>query len=108
MYTSRIVDGCTDATSIAQLFDLKYCTLYSSVPFDAAEMHNLLTEIGAMVSADGGLSRSDHFICTGDKLATLGRIHLHKSDGAGAVSQQTTSFMLVPIWHVLLLFCSLA
>jgi len=33
--TSRIVDGCTDATSIAQWFALKYCTLYSSVPFDA-------------------------------------------------------------------------
>jgi len=86
---------------------LKYRTLYYSVPFDAAEMHNFLTELDAMVFADSGLSRSDHLIFTGDILAAIGRLHLHKVT-AGAVSQLTTSFMLVPIWHVLLLFCSLA
>jgi len=30
---------------------------------------------------DGGLSRLDHLIFTGDILAAIGRLHLHKSDG---------------------------
>jgi len=85
-FTSRIVYCCTDATSIAQLFALEYRTLYSSVSFDAAEMHNFLTELDNMQLVD--------FICI--KVT------------AGVVSQLTISCMLVPIWHVLLLFCSLA
>jgi hypothetical protein len=79
--TSKTVDDCTDATPIAQLFALKYHTLYSNVSFDAAEMHNLLTELDTKVNADGGLSRLDHLILTGDILAAIGRLHLHKTDG---------------------------
>jgi len=90
--TSSIVDGCTDASSMAQLFALKYRTLYSSVPFDPAEMHNLLTELDAKVTADGGLSSSDHLILTGDLLAAIGRLHLHKTDG-GCAGLSTDHFL---------------
>jgi len=47
---------------------------------------NLLTELDAMVSADGGLSRLDHLIFTGHILAAIGRLHLHKSDGECGLS----------------------
>jgi len=49
-------------------------------------MHYLLTELDAMVSADGGLSRLDHLIFTGDILAAIGRLNLHKSDGVCGLS----------------------
>jgi len=39
-----------------------------------------------MVSADGGLSRLDHLIFTGDILAAIVRLHLHKSDGGCSLS----------------------
>jgi len=77
---SKIVDGRTDETSIAQLFADKYRNLYSSVPFDAAEMQLLLTELDARVN-DGGLSKADHIFTTDDILVAIDRLNSHKNDG---------------------------
>jgi hypothetical protein len=83
--TSRIVDGCTDAIHCS-VVPLKYCTLYSNVPLDAAEMHNLLTEVNTKVIADCGFIGSPY------------------SHWRHTVSQLTISYMLVLMWYVLLLF----
>jgi hypothetical protein len=76
----KVVDGCTDKISIAQLFTHKYRSLCSSVPFDTIEMQDILHERDFCVS-DGGLSKADHIINSQDVLAAIGRIGVHKNDG---------------------------
>jgi len=41
---SVIVDGCTNESSITQLFASKYRSLYNSVSFDKDEMQHILNE----------------------------------------------------------------
>ena len=48
--------------------------------------HGRPTELDAKITADGGLSSSDHLILTGDLLAAIDRLHLHKSDGGCGLS----------------------
>ena len=45
MCTSNVVDGCSDESSIAQLFANKYRSLYSCISFDDVEMRNTLVEL---------------------------------------------------------------
>jgi hypothetical protein len=78
--SSKIVYGCTDETSIAQLFVRKYRSLYSSVPFDTFEMQDILHELDARVS-DVTLGKADHIINSQDVLTTIGRLNVHKNDG---------------------------
>jgi hypothetical protein len=81
----KIVDGCSDESSIAQLFALKYRSLYSSVPFDDNEMQSILMELDDQVST-GGLGKSDHIITSVDISNAIGRLHLHKNDGGCGLS----------------------
>lgn len=78
---SRIVDGCTDESSIAQLFALKYRELYSSVPYDDMEMQRILTELDVSI-ADEGLRRSDHIFTAHEVATAIKKLNAHKNDGS--------------------------
>ena len=80
-----MVDGFTDEASIAQLFALKYRSLYSSVPYDASEMQGILAELDSKI-CDGGLSRFDHVFNSADVKDANDKLNLHKNDGSCALS----------------------
>jgi len=48
----RIVDGCTDEESVAQLFALKYAELFSSVSYNNQEMQNIIDSIESHILPD--------------------------------------------------------
>jgi len=60
--TSLVVDGCSDKAKLSQVFLCKYRELYTSVPYDAAEMQDILTEVESQLSCVAAAS-ADH-ICT--------------------------------------------
>jgi hypothetical protein len=45
---SNLVDGHTDVNSIAQLFEVKYRQLYTSVPCDEVELQSLIDKVNAL------------------------------------------------------------
>src|SRR5664279_3682608 len=47
--TSCIVDGQTEAISIARLFADKYRDLYTSVPYDVNEMHCIQNDVNSLL-----------------------------------------------------------
>src|SRR5664279_1881477 len=47
--TSCIVDGQTEAISIAKLFADKYRDLYTSVPYDVNEMHCIQNDVNSLL-----------------------------------------------------------
>ena len=59
MCSTSVVDGCTDESSIAQLFAHKYRSLYTCVSFDDAEMRDILVDLEDHM-LDGGMSKCDH------------------------------------------------
>lgn len=77
--SSLIVDGCTDEASIAQLFALKYRSLYTSVPFDQDEMQTILNELDVKMQ-DGGLCQLECF-SNHEVLAAIKKLKAHKNDG---------------------------
>lgn len=79
--STKIVDGCTDETSIAQLFALKYRSLYTSVPFDTADMQDILAELDAALFNGGGLNKPDQFFTSSDITLAIKKLNLHKNDG---------------------------
>jgi exonuclease III len=80
MCTTNVVDGCTDKSTIAQLFANKYRSLYSSVSFNDAEMRDIRIGLEAHM-LDGGLSKSDHIFTTADVITAFERLNQHKNDG---------------------------
>ena len=83
--SSKIVDGCTDESSIAQLFALNYRRLYSSVPYDASEMQDILNELDVRIR-DSGLNSSDHIFNSADVRDAIDKLNLHKGDGNCALT----------------------
>jgi hypothetical protein len=78
--STSVVDGCTDKSSIAQLFVHKYRSLYTCVSFDDAEMRDILVDLEDHV-LDGGLTKSDHIITSHDVTTAIERLNQHKNDG---------------------------
>jgi len=79
---SRIVDGCTDEESIAQLFARNYRQLYSSVPYDDADMLDILADLDNQISIENKLSKSDH-IFNGEEVSdAIRKLKPHKNDGS--------------------------
>jgi len=63
MCTARVNDGCTDESSIAQLFVNKYRSIYSCVSHYDTEMRGILADLEAQVSNEG-LRTSNHNVHT--------------------------------------------
>jgi exonuclease III len=80
--STKIVDGCTDENSIAQLFANKYSNLFSSVPYDVADMQDLLAELDVRVGCDRGLSYPDHIFTAPDVADAIKKLNAHKNDGS--------------------------
>jgi hypothetical protein len=73
----KVVDGYNDEMYIAQLFAHNYRRVYSSVPFDTAEMHNILAELDARVAVDG-LNMIDYIFTRKVIMSAIIRLNLHK------------------------------
>ena len=67
--TSLVVDGCSDKAKISQVFLRKYRELYTSVPYDAAEMQDILIEVESQLSCVAAASAGH--ICTSQEVAYL-------------------------------------
>jgi len=79
--TSVVVDGCSDKVKLSQVFLRKYRELYTSAPYDAAEMQEILTDVESQLSREAALS-SDH-ICSPQEVASaISELNPHKNDGA--------------------------
>jgi endonuclease/exonuclease/phosphatase family metal-dependent hydrolase len=78
--STKIVDGCTDEVSIAELFAQKYRSLYSSVPYDTVDMQRLLDELDACL-CDDGLRRPDQIFTAHDIMEAIRKLNPRKNDG---------------------------
>jgi hypothetical protein len=76
---SRIVDGCSDPNSIAEVFASKYKSLYTSVPYDSTELSSILADIDADLSING--LATDSIINPRDVHEAIVKLNLHKKDG---------------------------
>jgi len=76
---SRIVDGCSDENSIAQLFASKYRALYTSVAYDEDDISTMLADIEAGISHSGLMS--DFVISVNDVADAISKLKSHKNDG---------------------------
>ena len=76
---SKIVDGCTDESSISQVFATKYKQLYNSVPFDNDELEIIRNDIDASLS--NSCIDSDTIITCHEVQAAIAKLKAHKSDG---------------------------
>jgi len=56
--SSKTIDGFTDVESIAKLFGGKYKELYTSVPYDRSELHDIKN--GMNLSLSDSCITSDH------------------------------------------------
>jgi len=75
----------SDKAKISQVFLHKYRELYTSVPYDAAEMQEILTDVESQLSGDPALS-SDH-ICSPQEVASaISKLNPHKNDGGTGLS----------------------
>ena len=71
-----IVDGCSDAPSISQLFASKYRHLYTSVPYQHNDLQSIVSDVESRISFDG-----DCIIGSQEVMAALSKLKLHKNDG---------------------------
>ena len=76
---SKIVDGCSDESSISQVFAAKYKNLYSSVPYDSSDLHDIVADVETSISND---ALTSHFIVSQyDVQAAIAKLKPHKNDG---------------------------
>jgi len=80
----RIVDGCSDESSIARLFAQNYRSLYTSVPFDTIEMQNIRSELDGAIS-ECEFTNFNIFNCQ-DIMTAISKLKLHKNDGYRGLS----------------------
>src|SRR5664279_3158638 len=78
--TSCIVDGQTEAISIAKLFADKYRNLYTSVPYGVNEMHCILNYVNSLLMNVS--SCADCIINLRDVRSAVSRLKAHKNDGS--------------------------
>jgi hypothetical protein len=96
--STKIVDGCTDENSIAQLLANKYSNLFSSVPYDAADMQDLLAELDVRVGCDHGLSYPDHIFTAPDVADAIKKLNAQKNDGSsGCAPKEFGVNTIIPI-----------
>jgi len=81
---AKIVDGCTDDGSIAELFAQKYRSLYSSVPFDTGDMQIILAELDNMIT--NGRSNNAVIVSAHDVISAISKLNPHKNDGSCGLS----------------------
>lgn len=79
---SRIVDGCADELGISRLFTAKYQDLFTSVPYDADDLRDLLS----IVSSSLDNSATGCLIGLRDVLSAISKLKPHKNDGNGGVT----------------------
>ena len=103
--TSRIVDGCTDESSISQLFANKYKDLFSSVPYDTVEMQDICNDINILLSAPGVLS-SDFLINCSDFSAAVKRFNAHKNEGTDHFISAGDDYFVHVAFFINLCYCS--
>ena len=84
MSTSRIVDGCSNDSSIAQIFAQKYRSLYT-VPYNVNEMESIVDELEVRFSDDSVLN-SDHIVHSRDVSDAIQCLHRYKRDGNSGLS----------------------
>ena len=82
--SSRIIDGQTDASSIASLFAGKYRELYSSVPYNKDEMQCILNDVNN--SLNNEYLPAECIIHTHDVKSAVARLKAHKNDGGSSLS----------------------
>ena len=82
--SSRIIDGQTDASSIASLFAAKYRELYSSVPYNKDEMQCILNDVNN--SLNNEYLPAECIIHTHDVKSAVARLKAHKNDGGSSLS----------------------
>jgi len=76
---SSIVDGNTDAQSIAKLFATKYEDLYTSVPYNKADFKDIVDVVNNQLLQSG--FNTDCVINTSDVKSAVKRLKVHKNDG---------------------------
>ena len=96
--SSLIVDGCSDDISIANLFALKYRSLYTSVPFDRIEMQTILNELDAKMQYER-VCQSDQCFTSYEVGAAIKKLKAHKNDGSGN-GLSTDHFLFAGLDHV--------
>jgi len=104
--TSAVVDGCSDKAKISQVFLRKYRKLYKHVPYDAAEMQGILTDVESQISREAALS-SDH-ICSPQEVASaISKLNPHKNDGGTGLSSDHFIFAGpdLPVYIAFLFTC---
>ena len=74
---SRIIDGQTDASSIASLFAAKYRELYSSVPYNRDKLQFILDDVNSSLNDD--YLPADCIIHTHDVKSAVARLNPHNS-----------------------------
>jgi len=82
--SSRTVDGQTDPSSIADVFDKNYRELYSSVPYDFNEMQRINENINCLLSSEQ--MSSDYIYSCNDVKDAVSQFKAHKSDGHSGLS----------------------
>jgi len=78
------VDGLTESYSIAKLFAVKYRELYTSVPYNKADMHDIVSSLNTIL-VDSTIT-SDSIINFIDVKAAVSRLKPHKRDGCSELS----------------------
>ena len=79
----RIVDGCTDEESVAQLFATKYAELFSSVSYDNQEMQNIIDSVESHILPD---MYHDCVLSSSDVRSAILHLKSHRNDGSCKLS----------------------
>jgi len=82
--SSRIIDGQTDASSIASLFAAKYRELYSSVPYHKNELQFILSDVNNFLNDE--YLPADCIINTHNVKSAVARLNPHKNEGGSSLS----------------------
>ena len=79
--SSNIIAGLTDSREIAALFANKYRELYTSVPYDRKQMHDLLSSVNA--SLHENVMPTDCVFNPHEIKSAMSSLKHGKTDGAG-------------------------
>ena len=74
--TSMIVDNCSDAESISQLFAAKFQNLFTSVPYQSDDLQCIMSDVEAKLSLG-----PDCFVNSQEVLIALCKLKSSKNDG---------------------------
>jgi hypothetical protein len=77
---SSLVDGHTDVNSSTQLFAVKYCHLYTSVPWDEVELQSLIDKVNALTL--NAPITTDYLYKLHEVQSVVSHLLQHKYDGS--------------------------